>query len=68
MFSSVKIIGTPEDLATITASDVVGEIDLLEQKITEKGQFTVPVSVKIPTKSTVWAVGEYTAIVYASPK
>ena len=65
---SVKIIGTPEDLATITASDVVGEIDLLEQKITEKGQFTVPVSVKIPTKSTVWAVGEYTAIVYASPK
>ena len=62
--NSVKVIGSPNDLVGISSQDVVGEIDLMNTDIKGSGQYTVPVTVKFPSKSGVWAVGEYTAVVY----
>lgn len=60
--SAVKIIGNPDDIKTLSAGDVIGEIDLLEQKFSGSGSYDVPVRVLIPSKTGVWAYGEYTAV------
>ncbi|MCI8501414.1 MAG: hypothetical protein HFJ85_04160 [Oscillospiraceae bacterium] len=61
--NSVRIIGSEENLVGISYQDVVGEIDMMNTSVAEEGQYTVPVTVKFPSKSGVWAVGEYTAVV-----
>ncbi|MGI5896316.1 MAG: YbbR-like domain-containing protein [Oscillospiraceae bacterium] len=67
-YISVKLIGTPEDLAAVTANDVIGEIDMIDQKVTDASSVTFPVTVTIPSKTSVWAVDEYSAIVRVTPQ
>lgn len=62
--NSVKLVGSKQELVGISYQDVVGEIDLMNTDIKGKGQYTVPVTIKFPSKNGVWAVGEYTAVVY----
>lgn len=64
--NSVKVIGAPDDISSLSSSDVIGEIDLMNANIKEEGRYTVPVTVKFPSKSGVWAYGEYTAVVSVS--
>jgi len=59
--NSVKVLGKEDDVVSLSYADLVGEVDLTN--ISEEGQYTVPVNVKFPTKNSVWAVGEYTAVV-----
>lgn len=61
----VTLIGTPEELATISAEDVVGQIDASDISA-ESGQQTVSVQMKIPGTTTVFAAGSYTALIQVS--
>lgn len=62
--NSVKMIGKSEDLDLLMATDLIGRLDLSNINISETGNYTVPVRVETPSNSGVWAVGEYSAVVY----
>lgn len=63
----VTIIGPKEEIAALTSASVVAQINASDLD-TEKGQQTVPVSILVPGSKTMFAVGEYTALVSASVK
>lgn len=65
--TKVKIIGPAQVLETMTADDLVGQIDLSKRSI-ETGQFKTAVTISAPSKNLVWAVGDYTAVVVISEK
>ena len=58
----VTIIGLSDDVAALSASSVIAEIDAGDLALSE-GQQTVPVTIRIPGSSTVFATGSYTALV-----
>lgn len=60
--TSVKVVGLESIINTMTVNDIVGEIDLSTQELST-GQFRVPVTVHIPSKGLVWAVGDYSAVI-----
>lgn len=60
--TNVRIMGDKDILASLTADDIVAEIDLSERNV-QPGQFSVPLKIYMPTKGFVWAVGDYTAII-----
>jgi YbbR domain-containing protein len=64
---NVKIVGPKATIESLTVKDIVGKIDMSDIKVST-GQYTVPVKLSVPKKGTVWAVGEYSAIVSAKPK
>lgn len=63
----VHIIGPKSVLETMTADDLVAEIDLSKRSV-ETGQFKTAVSIYAPAKNRVWTVGDYTAVVVISEK
>lgn len=66
--SNVRVVGPKEIVDKLTGKDIVGEIDLSDRKISS-GQIEMPVSLQLPNKGAVWAVGdEYTAVVNIKEK
>ena len=65
--TKVKIIGPAQVLETMTADDLVGQIDLSKRSV-ETGQFKTAVTISAPSKNLVWVVGDYTAVVVISEK
>ena len=57
--SSVVLYGPAEELATLSAENVVAQVDCQSISVTA-GQQTVPVSIQIPASSRIFAVGDYT--------
>lgn len=60
--SNVHIIGTEEIMGTLSADDLVAEIDISEREVSP-GPYNLPVKIAAPKKGLVWAQGEYTAVV-----
>ncbi len=60
--TGVTIIGDPEEMQTLSASDLVAEIDLSARDVTP-GPYNLPVRISAPNKGLVWAVGDYSAVV-----
>ena len=65
--SNITLVGNPAILATLSGDDIVAEINLFDRDLTE-GQFEVPVSIILPGRNLVWAVGENTAIITVTEK
>ena len=65
--SGITLYGEEEVLNSITAQDIIAEIDMGSGNIV-LGQGRVPVSIYIPSKSTVWAYGDYSVIIDVSEK
>ncbi len=63
----VRIIGSPEVMETLTAKDIVAEIDFSEREIST-GSSSLPVSISVPGRKLAWAVGEYAAVVTIEEK
>lgn len=61
--ANVRVLGDKTILETLTADDIIAEIDLSDRNI-QPGQFSVPLKIYMPTKGFVWAVGDYNAIIY----
>lgn len=60
--SNVHMIGTEEIMGTLSADDLVAEIDISEREVSP-GPYNLPVKIVAPKKGLVWAEGEYTAVV-----
>ncbi|MEF9852664.1 MAG: CdaR family protein [Hydrogenoanaerobacterium sp.] len=58
---NVTVVGDKATLNKLTASDIIGEIDLSDRKITA-GQIEMPVKITVPGKGLVWSIGNYSAI------
>lgn len=67
VIKKVSVIGPTNVIADLSELDIIAEIDLLGSNITT-GTQTVPVKIFIPAKGTVWAYGNYTAIIDAKKK
>lgn len=65
--NNVKIIGPAEVLETMTAEDLIAEVDLSDREIVT-GQISVPVRIYAPNKGTVWAYGDYLTVVSIAEK
>ncbi|MCL2014386.1 MAG: hypothetical protein FWG69_05290 [Oscillospiraceae bacterium] len=63
--SNVKMIGKRKIIERLTTKDIVGVIDLMDQRISP-GVTTVPILVRAPDMGLVWAVGEYDATISIS--
>lgn len=62
VIKKVSVIGPTNVISDLSELDIIAEIDLLGSNITT-GTQTVPVKIFIPAKGTVWAYGNYTAII-----
>lgn len=58
----IEFVGKAKDLETLTADDIVAEIDLSERELLP-GQYTYPVKISAPGRGIVWAVGDHTTII-----
>lgn len=63
----VQFVGKREILETMTADDIVAEVDLADREITP-GQSNFPVKISAPSKGMVWAVGDYGVVIQVSEK
>ena len=52
----VRIIGSSEVMETLTAKDIVAEIDFSERELST-GSSSLPVSISVPGRKLAWAVG-----------
>lgn len=62
LISDVTIIGDEEIINSMTAGDLVAEIDLSSRTVSP-GQYKVPATIYAPGKGLVWALGEYSAVI-----
>lgn len=65
--ANVTLIGETQVLNSITANDIVAEIDLSDRDIKE-GQYKVPVKIFSPNNNFIWVNGEYEAVVTVTKK
>ncbi len=66
--NNVSIVGPPDVLDQITSGDIVAEIDLSDRELGSGSQHNVPVQIVIPTRGTVWAIGDYTVVLTVKEK
>lgn len=59
--TGVRVVGPASALSTMTAGDLVAQVDLSDWELAE-GQSSFPVSIYAPAKGLVWARGDYSAI------
>lgn len=59
---NVRFVGKKSVLETITATDIVAEIDLSEREIVS-GSYSFPVKISVPGKGLVWAVGDHSVTI-----
>lgn len=65
--SGVHMLGEPAVMETLTAQDIVAEIDLSEGEVTP-GPYSKAVTISVANKGMAWAVGDYTAVVTIKEK
>ncbi len=61
--TGVELIGDAAVLETITAGDIVAEVDMKQSSEIEAGQVLMPVKIYVPNGSLVWAKGSYEVVV-----
>jgi hypothetical protein len=62
---SVQFIGRPETLESLTAENIIAEVDLSERDVLS-GSYVCPVKISVPGRGLVWAVGNHTVTVQVS--
>jgi len=60
--SNVVLVGEADVLETLTSNDIVATINLADREL-HPGQFNYPVTITVPARGLVWAVGEYSAVI-----
>ena len=61
--TNVEIVGPQEIVESLVAGDIVATVDLQASSSITSGQVELPVTISVPKKGLVWAVGDYKAIV-----
>ncbi len=65
--NNVTLIGPSDRIDNMLSGSVIAVIDINEINI-DKGEFSVPVRFVIPSDSTVWVSGKYSALISVQPK
>ena len=65
---NVHMVGDPDDMAALTNTDLVAEIDMTSKEVSPGTYLEMPVRISAPGKGLVWATGEYKAIVTVTEK
>lgn len=60
--SGVQLAALGTKLEDLSANEIVAEADLSQIELTT-GQSTIPVSIRVPGKGGIWAVGSYTIVI-----
>ncbi len=60
--TGVIMVGPAEIMETLSAKDLIAEIDISEREVTP-GPYSLPVHISAPGKGLTWASGVYTAVV-----
>ncbi len=66
--NNVVIVGPADILDQITSGDIVAEVDLSVRDLGTGSQHNVPVQIVIPSRDTVWAYGDYSAVISVREK
>ena len=56
---AVTLMGPEEVINSISAKDIVVQLDLSSREITQTGQYRVQAEVFLPGKQNAWAIGTY---------
>lgn len=64
--TGVTIVGTREEIASLTAAELVGEVDLSGVTAAE-GSYSANVTITVPSRSTCWAYSTYSVTVHLTP-
>jgi len=64
--TDVELIGDAQVLETITADDIIAEVDMGQSSQIEAGQLLMPVKIYAPGGDLVWAKGSYEVVVAIS--
>ncbi len=61
--TDVELIGDAAVLESISAGDIIAEVDMKQSSEIEVGQVLMPVKIYVPNGSLVWAKGSYEVVV-----
>ncbi len=61
--TDVELVGDAAVLETISAGDIIAEVDMKQSSEIEVGQVLMPVRIYVPNGSLVWAKGSYEVVV-----
>ena len=64
----VELIGDAAVLESISADDIVAEVDMQQSSEIEAGQVLMPVRIYVPNGSLVWAKGSYEVVVSSTQR
>lgn len=65
---SVRLIGPSEVINSISAKDIVVQVDLSTREITQTGQYRIQADVFLPGGENAWAIGSYSITVTVKEK
>lgn len=65
---SVKLIGPVDVINSISAKDIVVQVDLSTREITQTGQYRINAEVFLPGGENAWAIGNYSITVTVKEK
>ncbi|MEG1304671.1 MAG: CdaR family protein, partial [Oscillospiraceae bacterium] len=65
--NDVTVLGQRDDVEALAAGGVVAILDFNDFSA-EKGNYSLPVSFKIPSSNSVWVAGSYTVVIEVTPK
>lgn len=66
--NNVTIVGPADVVESVSSGDIAAEIDLSDRDLSTSSRHSVPVKIVIPSKNTVWAIGDYTVVVTVKEK
>ena len=61
--TAVELIGDTAVLESLSADDIIAEVDMQQSSEIAEGQVLMPVKIYVPNGSRVWAKGSYEVVV-----
>ena len=61
--SNVQLVAIGDQLEDLAASEIVAEADLSQIELTAGQSTSIPVSIRVPGRDGIWAVGSYTIVI-----
>ncbi|MBR5310963.1 MAG: hypothetical protein IKU42_07555 [Oscillospiraceae bacterium] len=65
---SVKLIGPEDVIDSLSAKDIVVEVDMSTREISQTGQYRVRANVFLPGGENAWAIGDYSVTITAKAR
>ena len=60
---AIKLIGPKETIESLSAGDIIVQVDMSTREITQTGQYKMQADIILPKESAAWAIGNYSVTV-----